>query len=150
MLGRKQTLSPELGRWLPEPTPETQHFWDGTKAGILLLQRCDSCDDTYFPPQPFCAKCASRDVSLVEAGGRAKLMSYVISHRRTPGFEPPFSIAIVELEEGPRMLTNIIGCAQTPEALVLDMALEVVFEAVSDDITLPLFRPMVRPAGDAT
>lgn len=141
-VGRKQTLSPEPGRWLPEPTPETRHFWEGTKEGILLLQRCDACGDPYFPPQPFCPKCASRDVSPVQVSGRAKLMSYVISHRRTPGFKTPFSIAIIELEEGPRMLTNIVGCAQTPEALVLDMALEVVFEAVSDAITLPLFRPV--------
>ena len=134
-------MSPEPGRWLPEPTPETQHFWDGTKAGVLLLQRCDACGEPYFPPRPFCPKCASRDISLVRLSGRARLMSYVISHRPTPGFETPFSIAIIELEEGPRMLTNIVGCAQTPEALALDMPLEVVFEAVSDDITLPLFRP---------
>jgi uncharacterized OB-fold protein len=58
-----------------------------------------------------------------------------------PGFTPPYAIAVVELEEGPRMMTNIVEAPQTPEALVLDMALEVVFEPQTDTITLPLFRP---------
>ena len=128
-------------RWLPEPTPETRHFWDGTKAGELRLQRCRVCDEAYFPPRPFCPRCTSRDVAIERASGRANLLSYVISHRPTPGFETPFSIAIVELEEGPRMLTNIVGCEQTPNALVLDMPLVVEFEPISDAITLPRFRP---------
>jgi hypothetical protein len=62
------------------------------------------------------------------------------------GFEAPYAIAVVELEEGPRMMTNIVECSQTPEALVLDMSLEVVFESFSDEISLPFF----RPAGDAS
>jgi uncharacterized OB-fold protein len=65
----------------------------------------------------------------------------VIHHRAVPGFTPPYSIAVVQLEEGPRLMTNIVGCPQTPEALVLDMPVEVVFEPVSDSITLPFFRP---------
>jgi uncharacterized protein len=58
-----------------------------------------------------------------------------------PGFTPPYAIAVVELTEGPRMMTNIVGCEQTPEALQLDMPVEVVFEPQTDTITLPLFRP---------
>jgi hypothetical protein len=69
------------------------------------------------------------------------LYSYVIHHRPAPGFEPPYSIAVVELAEGPRLLTNIVECPQTPEALQLDMPVEVVFRALSDEIVLPLFRP---------
>ncbi len=69
------------------------------------------------------------------------LCSYVIHHRPVPGFTPPYAIAVVQLAEGPRMMTNIVECAQTPEALVLDMPVEVVFEPQTDTITLPLFRP---------
>jgi uncharacterized OB-fold protein len=128
-------------RALPVPTPETRHFWDGTRRGELLLQCCDACAHTYFPPRPFCPRCASRQVSLRRASGRATLYSYVIHHRPAPGFTPPYAIAVVTLAEGPRMMTNIVDCPQTPEALVLDMPLEVAFTPASDEITLPLFRP---------
>jgi uncharacterized OB-fold protein len=132
---------PEPGRALPQPTPETQHFWDGMQAGELRLQRCDACGHTYFPPRPFCPKCASRKVSVFVASGKAMLDSYVIHHRKVPGFEPPYAIAVVKLAEGPRMMTNIVECPQTPEALQLDMRLEVVFAKQNGTITLPLFRP---------
>ena len=128
-------------RPLPTPTPETQHFWDGTREGELRLQRCDDCSESYFPPRSFCPACSSRNVSVYAASGRATLHTYVISERDVPGFEAPYAIAVVELAEGPRMMTNLTGTPQTPEALQLDMALEVTFEAVSDEISLPLFRP---------
>ena len=133
---------PEPARAKPKPTPETQHFWDGTQAGELRLQRCDACANVYFPPRPFCPSCASRKVSVFKASGKGKLYSYVINHRpAAPGFTPPYAIAVVELDEGPRMMSNIIDCPQTPEALELDMKLEVAFEKLDDKITLPLFRP---------
>ena len=128
-------------RPLPVPTPETKHFWEGTKAGQVRLQRCDACSHTYFPPRPFCPKCLSRKVSIVTASGKGKLFSYVIHHRPAPGFTPPYAIAVVELAEGPRMMTNIVGCPQTPEALTLDMPLEVTFEKQTDEITLAFFKP---------
>lgn len=129
-------------RWIPEPTPETQHFWDGTKEGELRLQHCSACNAPYFPPRSFCPRCHSRDVEIKVSSGRAKLLSYVISHRPAPGYEPPYSVAIVALDDGPHLLTNIVECAQTPEALVLDMALEVVFTPIAVDIHLPQFRPV--------
>ena len=130
-------------RPLPQPTPETEHFWQGTRNGELRLQRCEDCKKVYFPPRPFCPACASRSVRVFKASGRATLHSYVINQRAAPdsGFEAPYAIAVVLLEEGPRMLTNIVDTPQTPEALVLDMPLDVVFERFSDDISLPLFRP---------
>jgi uncharacterized OB-fold protein len=132
----------EPARARPKPTPETQHFWDGTQAGELRLQRCDACASVYFPPRPFCPSCASRKVSVFKASGKGKLYSYVINHRpAAPGFTPPYAIAVVELDEGPRMMSNIIDCPQTPEALELDMKLEVAFEKLDDKITLPLVRP---------
>jgi uncharacterized OB-fold protein len=132
---------PRPTRPIPRPTPDTQFFWDGTRAGELRLQRCNACRAAYFPPRPFCPACSSRDVATFRASGRATLASYVINHRPHPAWTEPYSIAIVELEEGPRMMSNIVGCPQTPEALVLDMPLEVTFENLTDEITLPLFKP---------
>jgi uncharacterized protein len=128
-------------RYVPQPSPETQPFWEGTAARELRLQRCEACDHAYFPPRPFCPKCASRSVRWFTASGRATLYSYVIHHRPMPGYRPPYSIAVVELAEGPRMMTNIIHCPQTPEALVLDMPVVVTFVQISDSIWLPQFEP---------
>ncbi len=132
----------EPARAKPKPTPETQHFWDGTQAGELRLQRCDACANVYFPPRPFCPVLRlAQGLASSRPAARAKLYSYVIHHRPAPGFTPPYAIAVVELDEGPRMMTNIVDCPQTPEALELDMKLEVAFEKLDDNITLPLFRP---------
>jgi uncharacterized OB-fold protein len=76
------------------------------------------------PPRPFCPHCAAREVSIFRASGRGRLYSYVIHHRPVPGFTPPYAIAVVELDEGPRMMTNITDCPQTPEALELDMPVD--------------------------
>jgi uncharacterized protein len=134
-------MPPEPKRVVPIPTPETQPFWQGARDGELRLQRCDACAHVYFPPRPFCPKCAGRAVSWFAASGRGSLYSYVIHHRPAPGFTPPYSIAVVQLDEGPRMMTNIIECPQTPEALQLDMRLEVTFQQLSAEIFLPQFRP---------
>ncbi len=133
-------------RPLPTPTPETAHFWDGTANGQLLLQRCDDCSAAYFPPRPFCPACGCREVSVFEASGKATLYSYVINQRPGPGFDDPVALAVVELEEGPRMMTNIVDCEQTEEALQLDMPLVATYQSfVSPDesyaATLALFRP---------
>jgi uncharacterized OB-fold protein len=135
-----------MDRILPEPTPETRHFWDGCRAGELRLQRCTDCARSYFPPRSFCPACGSRSVEVYRASGKASLYSYVINHRPRPDMgSEPHSIAVVDLAEGPRMMTNIVGCPQTPEALVLDMPLEVTFETFGD-IALPLFRPAGTPS----
>ena len=79
---------------------------------------------------------------MIKASGRGTLHSYIINHLPSPGFDDgPFAIAVVELEEGPRLMSNILECEQTPEALQLDMPLEVTFEKLTDEITLPQFRP---------
>jgi uncharacterized protein len=130
-----------IDRPLPAITPETRHFWEGARNGELRLQQCGQCALIYFPPRPFCPQCASREVAVFAATGRARLYSYVIHHRPAPGFVPPYAIAVVELHEGPRMMTNIVEVEQTPQALQLDMPLEVVFQRMNDEISLPLFRP---------
>ncbi len=130
-------------RPLPEATPETREFWEGAKRGELRIQRCNACGKAYFFPRPFCPFCSSKDVAWFTASGRGKLYSYVINYRAAYGFQDyaPYVIAVVELEEGPRMMTNIIGVDPTPENLPIDLPVVVRFEKQDDDITLPLFRP---------
>jgi uncharacterized OB-fold protein len=127
---------------VPRPTPETQPYWDGARSGELRIQRCTACGDHYFYPRPLCPRCGSEAVEWVTASGRATLHSYVINHRPAPGFEDdaPYAIAIVQLEEGPRMMTNLVGVQATPEQLVLDMALEVAFQD-REGTCIPVFRP---------
>lgn len=127
-------------RPLPRPTPETAHFWEGTAQGELRLQRCRACGRAYFPPQPSCPACSSGDVEVFAASGRGTLHGYVISHREVPGFTPPYVIAVVELDEGPRLLTNLVDVAPDPAQLPLDLPVEVVFGRV-DGVVLPWFRP---------
>ena len=124
----------------PVPTPETAHYWEGTARGELLLQRCRGCATTYFPPQPFCPACSNDDIEVVRASGHGRLHGYVITQRAAPGFEAPYVIAVVELDEGPRLLTNLVGVAPDPDRLVLDAPVEVGFEPVGD-VALPVFRP---------
>ncbi len=136
---------PENTRALADPTPETREFWDGTRQHQLRISCCDDCSQTFFPPRPFCPHCGCRDVAMVQASGKATLYSYVISHLPAPGLPTPHVVAVVTLEEGPRMMTNIVDCPASPETLTLDMPLEVVFETASENITLPLFKPAGVP-----
>ncbi len=131
---------------VPVPTPDTERYWQGTARGELWIQRCGACGRSYFYPRGGCPHCSSTDVTWTRASGRARLHTYVISHRPAPGFArgTPYAIAVVELEEGPRMMTNIVGVANTPEQLDLDMALEVDFEPRGDQMV-----PVFRPATDA-
>ena len=124
----------------PEPTPDTQPFWDGCAAGKLRIQRCTDCGRAYFYPRPVCPHCGSLRVEWFIASGDATLYSYVINHRPAPGWEDeaPYAIAVVQLAEGPRMMTNITGVPNTPEDLVLDMPLRVRFER-RGEVSLPVF-----------
>jgi uncharacterized protein len=131
---------------VPRPTPDTETYWEGTQLGELRLQRCTSCGKAFFYPRSSCPHCGSTEVVWFRSSGRGRLHTYVISHRAAPGFEGqvPYAIAVVELDDGPRMLTNIVGVDNTPEALVLDMPLEVEFEARGDQM-VPVFRPEGTP-----
>lgn len=127
---------------LPKPTPETQPFWAGTRARTLLLPWCEDCGKPHFYPRAICPHCLSDRLDWRPASGRGRLHTYVINHRAAKGFTAPYVIAVVELEEGPRMMSNIVMDDPTPEKLAIDMALEVTFEDVTDAITLPRFRPV--------
>ena len=135
-------------RYIPVPTPDTRHFWDGTQRGELLLQKCTACAHTYFPPQPFCPTCGSRKVDVVQASGKATLYSYVISHRDMPEQKAPYVIAVVQLAEGPRMMTNLVGAPPEPTSFDLDMPLELTYLSISEGVSLPQFRP-VQEDGNA-
>ncbi|MFI7008811.1 Zn-ribbon domain-containing OB-fold protein [Streptomyces sp. NPDC050145] len=129
----------------PRPTPDTQRYWDGVRAGELRIQRCRSCGEHYFYPRPFCRYCASRDVEWSVASGKARLISYIVNHRPGPGFQEVSPvIALVELEEGPRMMTNIVGIDapidELPEHLPMDLRLQVRFDQRGDSV-LPVFAP---------
>jgi uncharacterized protein len=128
---------------LPVPTPETQPYWDGLKAHELRIQRCQDCHQAYFYPRPFCPRCFSSNVTWFTASGRAKLHTYEVIHRAPPAFaaDAPYVLGVVELDEGPRMMTNIIGAGTEPAGLRLDMPLQIEYEDVSETITLPKFRP---------
>jgi uncharacterized OB-fold protein len=132
-----------MPRAVPVPTPVTQHYWDGIADGELRLQRCADCSEAIFYARIACPKCGSRALGWFKASGRARLHSYVINHMPAPGFENDgiYVIAIVELDEGPRLMTNLTGIEPSPEHLVVDMPLHVVFTK-RDGQTLPLFRPV--------
>lgn len=135
--------TPTVPRPMPEATPETREFFDGLERRELRIQRCNACGRGYFYPRPFCPRpgCHSRDVSWITASGRGSLYSYVIAHRGHPAFEAPYVIAVVELEEGGRMMTNITGLEEpTPRALPAGAPVEVMFEEQPDGRVLPAFR----------
>jgi uncharacterized OB-fold protein len=134
------------GKAVPVPTPETQPYWDGAAAGELRIQRCTDCGKAYFYPRPACPHCGSGNVEWFTASGDATLYSYVISHRPAPGFEDecPYVIAVVQLAEGPRLMTSLAGVPATPEALELDMPLRVAFERRGEN-----WLPVFTPAGQA-
>ena len=134
--------APKRQKPAPVVTPETKPYWDAAQDEQLQIQRCNTCGKHYFYPRPFCPNCFSEDVEWTVVSGRATLHSYVINHRPMPGWEDeaPYAIAQVELEEGPRLMTSIVGIPNTPEALVLDMALEVTFED-QNGMKVPKFKP---------
>ena len=134
---------PGGSRPIPKASPETAPYWEAASRGELCIQLCNGCDKFYFYPRPACPECGSRDVEWVKVSGRARLHTYLINHLPARGFEErgPYAIAVVELHEGPRLMSNIVGIANTPEELVLDMELRVDFEQLGE-MSLPVFRPV--------
>jgi uncharacterized OB-fold protein len=135
-------MSDRASKPTPVPTPETAEFWEHCRQGELWIQRCRDCSRPFFYPRSGCPHCGSINVEWFKASGRASLYSFVISHQAARGYEDgPYAIAIVELEEGPRMLSNVVGVEPTPENLVLDMPLMVTFEERAD-FKIPVFTPV--------
>jgi len=125
----------------PVPTPETASYWEGARLGELRIQFCRSCGKYYFYPRSRCRYCLSSDVVWSVVSGRARLISYVINLRPVPGLEGVSPvIALVQLDEGPRLMTNIVGVDPSPTNLPLDLRLTVLFVEHSG-VVLPVFQP---------
>lgn len=130
---------------LPKPTPETMLFWDKARQHELWLPRCVDSGRFFFPPRsssPF----TGGAIAWEQASGDATLASFLIVHRAAPGFEGeiPYIVALAELREGPRLMTNLPGTPPDPSALTIGAPLTVTFEE-RGGMTLPQFR-LVTPA----
>jgi uncharacterized OB-fold protein len=135
-------------RDLPRPTPETAPFWDGCRAGKLLIQRCRACGHRQFYPRLLCTACSAPEPEWIEACGRAVIESFTIVRQAIApdrAGDVPDVIALVRLDEGPAMMTNIVDC--DPGEVAIGLPVRVAFERLSDDIHLPVFRPAPPSAG---
>jgi uncharacterized protein len=130
---------------LPQPTKETEKYWEGCRNHELLIQQCSNCGVHQFYPRMMCTNCSSRRMKWVRSSGRGKVVSYTSIYRAPSKAymeETPYVLAIIQLEEGPTMMSNIVQCK--PEDVLVNMIVEVVFEDWSEEISIPMFRPINR------
>jgi len=135
MAGYKKTL--------PRVDEESRGYWEALQRHELVFQRCGSCRTDRFPPRAVCPVCLSSAVEWMRASGRATVYSFTVTHQnQAPGWreELPYVLAVVELAEGPRLMTNLVDVA--PDEVRIGMAVEIVFDDVTPEITLPKFRPL--------
>ncbi len=128
---------------LPVPTRETQPYWEGCRKHELRIQRCTQCGHYQFYPRLYCTRCMSEEVEWVRASGRAQVLSFTIVYRPVSqafAAEVPYVVALVTLEEGPQMMSQIVGCA--PEEVFIGLPVEVEFEDWTEEISIPKFRPL--------
>lgn len=132
----------EYKKPLPEMQPWSKPFWEGAKQHKLLIQECTDCNTKIFYPRKICPECWSQNLSWTKASGKGTIYSYSIT---MAGVEEkfaedlPFVLALVDLEEGVRMMTNIVDCPHDEVRIGMDV--EVVFEDVTEDVSLPKWRP---------
>ena len=144
-MGIKEMLNltdEDVKKPLPKPSKWSRPFWEGTKQHKLLLKKCKRCGYIDHPPYLYCTSCMGEECEWIEASGRAILYAYAVNTYAVPfpfWDDMPYVLALIELKEGPRMISNIIDC--DIKDLKNGMELEVVFEDVSEDITLPKWRP---------
>lgn len=127
---------------LPAITPINKEFWAAAKAAVLKVPHCPACGKLFFPPRALCPFCLHEPIEWVKVCGKGKVYSYTIVHRASsPGFqrEVPYVFAIVELQEGLRITSNVINCP--PGVVRVGMPVQVVFQTATEDITLPKFAP---------
>jgi uncharacterized OB-fold protein len=128
-------------RPLPEITPLTEPFWSALREHKLVVQRCDACGTLRFPPEAGCFACGSMESSWAEMSGRATLWSWTVGYPPLLPFfaeRAPWPVAVVQLEEGPRLVTNIVDVPV--EAYAFGLPLVADYEDVADDVTLVVFR----------
>ncbi|HEX75028.1 MAG TPA: Zn-ribbon domain-containing OB-fold protein [Dehalococcoidia bacterium] len=127
---------------LPQPNADTRPFWDGCKEHQLRFQKCRDCGHVRWPPSIICPRCYSSEVEWMVASGEGKVYTFVVYHYAYhKAFENdlPYITAIVELEEGPHILTNIVGCSS--DEVRCDMPVKVAWEDVTEEFSLPKFKP---------
>lgn len=124
---------------VPQADDESREFYEGARRHELMLMRCKGCGSWRLPSRPRCPDCWSTDTEWTRASGRATLYSFGVMHQKFPGFEgdAPYQYAIVELEEGPRIVSNVVGVADGE--MRVDMPLVACFDDVADDATLVRF-----------
>jgi uncharacterized OB-fold protein len=135
----------EFQRPLPGITAENKPFWDYMKKHEFRVQKCLGCDRLFYPPNGMCPYCHHTESEWVKLSGKGKVFSYVIVRRSNhPAFanDVPYVVAIIETDEGIRYYSNVIDCK--PEDVSINMPVEVVFEDVTEEITLPKFKPAAK------
>ncbi len=124
----------------PSMSPDTAFFWDGLREHRLLIQRCIGCGALRHPPRPMCPACSSLGWDTIEASGRGTVHSFVVPrHPVLPFMDDPTVVVLVDLEEGTRLVSNLRDV--DPTDVVIDMPVEVFFEAFDGDLVLHQFRP---------
>ena len=128
-----------MAKPVPRPTPTEQPFYDACAAGKLVLQRCQSCGHVLFYPRTHCDACQSDQLVWENASGAGTIASYTVLRRGVSAdFETPYVIALIDLAEGPRIMSQVVDTG--PNALAVGLSVRVDFAAWSEDITLPVFR----------
>lgn len=141
------TLNASAARPLPTPTDLTAPYWAAARRGQLVVQRCTQCQRHQFYPRSFCMQCMGESLDWVPSSGLGHIYTYTINRRGANAFmaeRTPYAVAIIELEEGVRLMANIIGSRL--EDIHVGKPVKVVFETASDDITLPQFELVDAPA----
>ena len=125
----------------PQPTDENRPFWDAVNEHRFVLPRCRACEAYIWYPRSFCPQCQSTDVAWVEASGKGLIYAYTVSRRGTGPWRDvaPYVISYVELDEGPRVLTNIVDC--DPDQLAIGQRVEVAFDDGGEGYSMFRFRP---------
>jgi uncharacterized OB-fold protein len=127
-------------RFAPTVSPDTAFFWEGVREHRLLIQRCTACATLRHPPRPMCPRCNDLGWDTVESSGRGVVYSFVMPrHPPLPGFDDPYIVVLVELDEGTRLVSNL--CDVAPDEVTIGMPVEVRFEQFDGGLVLPLFRP---------
>lgn len=135
-------MTAPVAKPLPQVSPEMAPFFEAARRHELVVQRCGACHGLRFPARAVCSRCLSREADWVPVSGRGRVFSIAVMHQAAhPAFaaEVPYAVVVVELDEGPRMLSNVVGCPTA--GVAIDMPVEVTFEDVAPDVTLPKFRP---------
>jgi uncharacterized OB-fold protein len=139
-------LAEHWTRPLPQPSELTRPFWDGCREQRLLIQRCQTCLGYVFIPQAFCPKCLGSSLDWVQAAGTGSVVTFTVVWRpQTPAFEVPYVIAVVQLDEGVDLLTNLIEVE--PGAVSIGMRVTVRFVSAGPDLALPFFTPIAGSSG---